>query len=112
MLQTSISRGPARTQTVLKMHQTLCHHLLKPFVWRSHHRHDDLNCRWLLRSDGACTNQAEPRRRRAGWALFYGLNHQENHSSPLQGFVQKSDRAELQRIVSAYGPDPGQLSQC
>ena len=52
-------------------------------------------------SGGACANQAEPRRRRAGWALFYGPNHPWNHSRPLQGYVQTSDRAELQGIVAA-----------
>ena len=68
-----------------------------PAVIAEHWR-DGYLCAW---SDGACADQAEFRRRRAGWAIFYGLGHPWNHSSPLQGYVQTSDRAELQGIVAA-----------
>ena len=55
-----------------------------PAVIAEHWRDGHL-CAW---SDGACENQAEFRRRPAGWAIFYG----PGHPWPLQGNVQTSDR--------------------
>ena len=57
--------------------------------------------RRIIWTDGACEHQADPRIRRAGAGIFYGINHPMNLALPLPGKMQTNQRAELYAVIKA-----------
>ncbi len=57
------------------------------------------NQRVLAFTDGAAMNPRDARRSRAGWAVYYGPDHQWNEKQPLHGDFQCSYRAELAAVT-------------
>lgn len=53
----------------------------------------------LVSGDGACSDQAHPLARRAGYGVYFGIDHPYNLSEPLLGSHQTAQRAELRAYV-------------
>ena len=54
-------------------------------------------------TDGACTNQAIPLLARAGYGVYYGIQHRLNYSARVHGITQNAQIAEtlaLRHVVA------------
>lgn len=76
---------------------------------------DENTDRWEIHvwTDGACENNQNEGKRRAGVGVWFGYNDERNLSEPLEGDVQTNNRAELTAIIRAielFGKtaEPGQ----